>query len=85
MDPNRTSKNPEGASCDHDSCDNTDLHNEITALKTAIATAHRDFVDLQNEVQRLEQENVVFRWCHRNQISANHEGEDAGKDSKGSD
>lgn len=60
----------ERASYEHHNCNNTALHAEIAALRTALATKLPDSVILQNEVQRLEVENVVLRWCNRNLASS---------------
>lgn len=43
----------------------------MASLKAAIETTLRDYiVPLQNEVERLQQENVVLRWSCKNLVSA---------------
>lgn len=50
-----------------------------------MATTVHDSVILQNEVQRLELENVVLRWCNRNLATAFQVNEESsGKDTKAS-
>lgn len=67
----------EQAMHDHD-CDNTDLHEEIASLEAAIAAKQRDIGLLQQDVNRLQLENVVIRWSWRNLVSAIQNDENDG-------